>query len=190
MRKISQTLFQSSLLALCLNASVSAGDVVMFDRLPSAQEMGEILFSRQTPRPEIKTRSIVFNKVKMAIDQPLKQPVEAPDSVGLPIEFSFNSARILDQSRPFLDEVGKMLTLDKFSEERLVVEGHTDASGPQQYNYYLSEKRAIAVKNYVLKNYQIPANRLLVTAQGESSPLPGRNPFAGVNRRVQFHRAP
>ncbi len=162
----------------------------MFDRPPSAEEMGEILFSNKTSRTKIKTRSINFSEERAIIDQPLNQLQEDADSVGLPIEFSFNSAGILDQSRPFLDEVGEMLILEKFSQEKLLIEGHTDASGPKQYNFYLSQRRAIAVKNYLLKTYQISANRLSIAAQGESHPLPGRNPFAAVNRRVQFYRAP
>ena len=162
----------------------------MFDRPPSAEEMGDILFSNRIPQPEEKTRSIAFGKAEMSIDKPLEQQEESGDSVGLPIEFSFNSTEILDQSRPFLDEVGEMLTLEKFSQKNLVVEGHTDASGPEKYNYHLSERRAIAVKNYLQKNHQISADRLSIAAQGETSPLPGRNPFARVNRRVQFHQGP
>jgi outer membrane protein OmpA-like peptidoglycan-associated protein len=173
MRKISTHLFQSSLLLLCLNTSAFAREVKMFDYLPSAEEMGKIIFSKS--RTGGKTRSIKLSKV---------------DTVGLPIGFSFNSAGILDQSIPFIDEIGEMLILEKFSSEKLVVEGHTDASGPQQYNYHLSERRAHAVKKYLIKRYQISPKRLFVAAQGEKSPLQGKNPFDGVNRRVQFYRAP
>lgn len=186
MRKINKTLFQSSLLLLCLNTSAFAREVKMFDELPSAEEMGEIIFSSKTPRSGMKMRSIEFGNSKMDIDQQIVKV----DTVGLPVEFSFNSAGILDQSIPFLDEVGEMLILEKFSSEKLVVEGHTDASGPQQYNFHLSERRAHAVKDYLIERYQISPKRLVVAAQGEKNPLPGRNPFDGVNRRVQFYRAP
>ncbi len=190
MSKISQILLQTSLIVLSLNTSSAVGEVIMFDHPPSAEELGEILFSNKMPRTKIKTRSINFSEKRAIFDQPKEQQMEEADSVGLPIEFSFNSAGILDQSRPFLDEVGEMLILDKFSQEKLLIESHTDASGPQQYNYYLSKRRAVAVKNYLLKTYQISANRLSIAAQGENAPLPGRNPFAAVNRRVQFYRAP
>lgn len=189
MKKIKQMLFQSSLLLLCLNTSVLAREVIMFDHLPSAEEMGKIIFSNKTSHAKIKTRSIGF-KGKTDIDQSLKHQKVDGDTVGLPIMFSFNSAEIIDRSIPFLDEVGGMLMLEKFSEEKLVVEGHTDASGPQQYNYSLSERRAQAVRNFLIKRFQISPERLVVAAQGESSPLPGKGPFEGVNRRVQFYRAP
>ena len=192
MKTTTQTLYQSSLLALCLSTAAIAGDVKMFDRPPSAEEMGNILFSGK-PRaaaPAMKTRSISFSKIETVIDQPLEQRVEAADSVGLPIKFAYNSDRILQESKPYLNEVGKMLSLQEFAQEKLVVEGHTDASGSENYNQYLSERRAKAVKRYLMTNYQVSAERLFVTGMGESSPLPGLNPNAGVNRRVQFYKAP
>lgn len=170
-------LFKSSLLVLCLNASVSSGEVKMFDSPLPAEEMGNILFANKSSNPGVKTRTIVISN-------------KAVDSIGFPIKFQFNSAGILNESRSFLDEVGKMMTLEKFSQEKVVVEGHTDAHGSQKYNHLLSERRASAVKDYLLQNYQIPEGRLLVAAQGESKPLSGKSPFASVNRRVQFYRAP
>ncbi len=180
MRKINTHPMQSSLLLLCLNTSAFAREVKMFDYLPSAEEMGEIIFSKS--RAGGKTRSMKSGTAK--------QQIEEVDTVGLPIGFSFNSAGILDQSIPFIDEIGEMLILEKFSLEKLVVEGHTDASGPQQYNYHLSERRARAVKSYLIERYKISPKRLFVAAQGEKSPLQGKDPFDGVNRRVQFYRAP
>lgn len=173
-----KTLFKSSLLVLCLNASVSSGEVKMFDRPLPAEEMGNILFPiKNRCDLGMKTRTIVISN-------------KAADSIGFPIKFQFNSAGILNESRSFLDEVGKMMTLEKFSQEKIVVEGHTDAHGSQKYNHLLSERRASAVKDYLLQNYQIPEGRLFVVAQGESKPLSGQSPFASVNRRVQFYRAP
>ena len=172
-----KTIFKCSLLALCLNASVSSGEVKMFDRPLAAEEMGNILFSNKSSQAGVKTRTIVISDNRA-------------DSIGFPIKFQFNSVGILDESRSFLDEVGKMMTLEKFSQEKIVVEGHTDAYGSQKYNHLLSRRRAIAVKDYLLKNYQIPENRLFVAAKGESKPLSGKSPFASVNRRVQFYRAP
>lgn len=190
MKKVTQTLFQSSLIALCLNAAADAGDVKMFKQPPSAEELGNILFSGKKRAPMMKTRSISFNKVETVMDQPLQQQVETAEAVGMPIKFAYNSDRILPESRPFLDQVGKMLSLPEWSQEKLVVEGHTDASGSERYNQYLSERRAAAVKRYLMQNYQVSAARLFVNGKGESSPLEGINPFDGANRRVQFYRAP
>jgi len=164
----------------------------MFDHPPSAEEMGNILFSGNEVQSAstMKMRSISINEVKTLMDQPIEQQIEAVDTVGLPIKFAYNSTQILDESRPFIDKVGKMLTLEEFSQKKLVVEGHTDASGSDDYNRYLSERRANAVKTYLMRNFQVSANRLFVTGMGESKPLPGINPYAGTNRRVQFFKAP
>ena len=172
-------------------ANVYAEDVKMYERPPSAAEMGNILFSNNAA-PKIKTRSISFGKSKpVAEEQPQqKELAESSNTIGLPIKFGYNSTQILPESMPFLDEVGNMLSLEEFSEEKLVIEGHTDAAGSDKYNRYLSKKRAESVKNYLAKNFQITDNRLYVSGKGESSPLKGMDPYDGVNRRVQFYRAP
>jgi outer membrane protein OmpA-like peptidoglycan-associated protein len=177
---------------ICANAV--AGDVKMFsDRPPSAAEMGSILFSKKASAPTIKTRSISFGKSKpVAAEQPQEEALaeEASNTVGLPIKFGYNSTEISAESKPFLDEVGNMLSLEEFSQEKLVIEGHTDAAGSEKYNRYLSKKRAAAVKTYLAKNFKIAEDRLFVSGKGESQPLKGKDPYDGVNRRVQFYSAP
>ena len=176
-----------------ISANVDAGDVKMFsDSPPSAAEMGSILFAKPASAPKIKTRSISFGKSKpVAAEQPQQEELaNSANSVGLPIKFGYNSTAILPESKPFLDEVGNMLGLEEFSQEKLVIEGHTDAAGSEKYNRYLSEKRAESVKNYLAKNFQISGDRLFVTGKGESAPLKGKDPYDGINRRVQFYSAP
>lgn len=178
--------------------NLHAKDVIMYDRPPSAEEMGNILFSKPSSagglleaRPKIKTRSISFGKTE--IPEPdlnqAKAIAEEKNSIGLPIKFGYDSTEILPESLPFLDEVGKMLGMAEYAGEKLVVEGHTDASGSQAYNQYLSERRAMAVKTYLTRNFNINGIRLTVNGMGESQPLKGFDPFAAVNRRVQFYRA-
>lgn len=196
MKNLTQTVLKSSALLLVLGGNSFAGDVKMFtNRAPSAQEMGSILFSgsrgstSMSAAPKMKMRSINFNAKKASALPPVSQ-VAAADTVGLPIQFAYNSADILEQSKPFLNEVGKMMGMAEYSQERLVIEGHTDASGSNGYNQYLSEKRAAAVKNYLVANFQISSNRLMTNGKGEASPLPGKDPFDATNRRVQFYKAP
>ncbi len=170
------------------------------DRVPSAAELGNTLFSKpaQATKPNykaggLKTRSISFGKAPAPAPSAPETQTAASDSgasIGLPIKFGYNSAKILPESKPFLDEIGKMLSMPDYNHERLVIEGHTDASGSDGYNQYLSEKRAKSVKSYLMKNYQIGGDRLFENGMGESQPLPGENPYAAVNRRVQFYRAP
>jgi len=191
-----------ALTMLAWQAPVWAGDVKMFERPPSAQEMGNLLFStpdsssEPAPMPGVKTRSISFGKKAPPPAAPA--PVPAPTSasptggtaIGLPIQFGYNSTEIMPESRTFLDEVGKMLSLPEYASRRLVIEGHTDAKGSDVYNQQLSERRAESVKNYLIINHGIASERLLATGLGESSPLPNTNPNDPVNRRVQFRGTP
>lgn len=175
--------------------NASAQGVKMYTgKAPSAEEMGSILFSNQPVQKtgDIKMRSISFGKPKAAptpaeFDTPAV--AEQSSTIGLPIKFAYNSAQVLGESKPFLNEIGKMLSLPDFANERLIIEGHTDAGGSEKYNRFLSERRAQSVKKYLRQNFSIAANRLSITGMGESQPLPDVNPYAAVNRRVQFRKA-
>ncbi|MDT8405843.1 MAG: OmpA family protein [Methylococcales bacterium] len=175
--------------------------VKMYDKPPSAAEMGSILFPKgnsssgnlplsKGSQGGIGTRSISIGAPAAkppSVDQMVQSSSAA---IGLPIEFAYNSTDILPKSMGFLEEVGKMLTMPEYAQERLVVEGHTDASGSETYNQYLSEKRAQAVKQYLVNRFNIAPGRLMANGMGESQLLPGVSPTAAVNRRVQFYRAP
>ena len=182
----------SWVLALFVWQAANAQAVKMYsDKAPSAEEMGSILFSNQPAEMKpagIKMRSISFGKPKN-LPEP-KVVSQQSSTIGLPIKFGYNSSEILNESKPFLNEIGRMLSLPDFSGEKLLIEGHTDASGSENYNRYLSERRAESVKNYLRNNFNIASNRLFVTGMGESQSLPGVDPFAAVNRRVQFRKSP
>lgn len=170
---------------------IQAEQVQMFDRPPSAEEMGRLLFGQKSSSPSssgIKMRGLSFKpKAKEPVDYiPQSAPAERT-SVGLPIEFAYNSTEILSKSKPYLIEVGKMLNMDDFAGKRLIIEGHTDAKGSDQYNQILSEHRARAVRDFLVQNYGVSPDRLMASGLGESRPLSGRDPYDEVNRRVQFY---
>lgn len=187
-------------LSLFWQINANAQDVKMYTgSAPSAEEMGKILFSPQASdapamqSDRIKMRSINFGKSNNSQPELPKQAAVASQqdsAVGLPIKFGYNSAEILEDSKSFLNEIGRMLSMPDFASEKLVIEGHTDASGSDKYNMYLSERRAESVKVFLRNNFNIASNRLFVTGMGESQPLSGVAPNAAVNRRVQFRKAP
>ena len=109
-----------------------------------------------------------------------------PEVVGFPIQFAFDSADLLPDSKPYLDEVGKMMKLERLSEAQLLIEGHTDAHGPDSYNAQLSMRRARSVARYLVETHKVEPKRLVTQGKGESSPLPGKAPNDRENRRVQF----
>lgn len=112
-----------------------------------------------------------------------EEPVAKPTTIGYRIQFGFDSADLMLESRPFLDQLGKLLTEE--ADLALVVEGHTDSSGSAPYNLGLSLRRAEAVKAYLARTWDVDPGRLVVEGLGESEPL-SRNPEAAENRRVQF----
>ena len=74
----------------------------------------------------------------------------------------------VEKSRSFLDSVAEMLLKEEYATRTLIVEGHTDAVGTESGNQRLSERRALAVKEYLVTRYGIDPFRLLPTGKGES----------------------
>ena len=99
--------------------------------------------------------------------------------------FSFDSAEIDEGSRVVLDVAAE--TLNANPEVGVRVEGHTDATGPAEYNRILSRRRAQAVRD-VLVNAGVASSRLEIVAWGEERPLASNDNAAGrrINRRVQL----
>ena len=69
----------------------------------------------------------------------------------------------------------------------IVATGHTDAIGAEAYNQKLSERRAAAVKSYLLSQ-SLPADRIYTQGKGESEPIASNNNSKGrsENRRVDI----
>ena len=82
-----------------------------------------------------------------------------------------------------------MLRLPEVRGKKVVIVGHADASGSEQYNQVLSERRAATVRTYLTSRFGIAADRLEAQGEGETDPLAGTDPYAAKNRRVEFHAA-
>ncbi len=173
-----RVLLTGAALILAANTA-SAEEVHMIEgSTPSAQELADRLFPAAAPA--YKTRSIVMK------DAPAPTP---PQTIGFQVRFGFDSAEILAESQPFLDQLGQALRTEQAKNEKLVIEGHTDAIGERTYNQRLSELRAASVRNYLVKSHQIDPARLVTVGRGEDTPLPEVKPTASKNRRVQFRKA-
>jgi outer membrane protein OmpA-like peptidoglycan-associated protein len=106
-------------------------------------------------------------------------------SVALPITFALNSAILQAEAYTKLRQMAQAMKSAALGSCKFAVEGHTDASGGADLNLRLSKKRAYAVKEFLV-SMEIEPSRLLPTGKGEAEPLPGSNPRAPENRRVQF----
>lgn len=107
------------------------------------------------------------------------------DEFVRPILFDFNMAILKDDSKPVIEEiVDAMLSRPKL---RLEIQGHTDNIGSQEYNAKLSEDRARAVYDAIVRNGIDPA-RLRYRGFGFSKPVASNASEEGraKNRRTQF----
>ena len=104
------------------------------------------------------------------------------------IYFDFNSAKIKKESWPVLDEFGKALTSKALIKARLIIAGHTDDVGSEEYNRKLSEERAVAVADYLINFHGLDENRLILQGYGEIKPISTNETEEGraINRRVEF----
>jgi len=112
------------------------------------------------------------------------RPPAAPPSVTLrTITFEFGSAQLRPESIETLRNLGNALNQDQ-DKKTFLIEGHTDRSGSRVYNDELSKRRADAVKDYLVKNMGVPADRLQTVGKGFSELAIQSQPYAAENRRV------
>jgi len=102
------------------------------------------------------------------------------------ILFDSGSHTIKGTSYKTLKNIGTLLTDDP--ELRLSIEGHTDSDGADDYNMSLSERRAASVRDYLIAQYGIAADRLESKGWGETKPLDTNDSAEGKanNRRVEL----
>ena len=110
---------------------------------------------------------------------------EAEQSVNLNIPFEYNSSALKPQAAAQLKQLELALTSASLGKDRFVVAGHTDAKGSAQYNKQLSQRRAEAVKGYLVSK-GIDANRLDAVGYGSEHPLAPDRPEDPSNRRVEI----
>lgn len=114
------------------------------------------------------------------------------ERVGEGILVTFDSGILfdVDQSdlRPAaqanIQELAKVLS--KYDDTEVVIVGHTDASGADDYNAKLSQKRAEAVASYA-QAQGLDRNRLRIVGEGETAPVASNDTEVGrqQNRRVE-----
>lgn len=126
--------------------------------------------------------------------QEIKQAV--PDAqvqrVGEGIEMTFNSGLLFQINSAALSEVAKTNlekvagVFVKYPETNLLIEGHTDDTGPDDFNMELSKKRAYSVSDY-LTSKGVSSSRMSVKWYGETQPKVPNTSEANraQNRRVE-----
>jgi OOP family OmpA-OmpF porin len=108
---------------------------------------------------------------------PAAAPLPAPAPVRMaPLSVNFSSDALFAFNKSDLKPEGKVM-LDGFARqlrgaqyETIYVTGHTDRLGSEEYNQKLSERRANAVKDYLVGE-NVPASRISIDGKGETQPI-------------------
>lgn len=102
------------------------------------------------------------------------------------INFAYDSSALTESSKQILKSNAQWLTSNKFSE--VVVEGHCDERGTEEYNLALGERRAKSASDY-LKTMGVSSSKLSIVSYGEQIPLDSAQSESAYakNRRAHFN---
>jgi OOP family OmpA-OmpF porin len=119
---------------------------------------------------------------------PYKAPAKLEDNFILEgVNFRTGSAELTEDSYSKLDEVYEQL--NKYSDRKYEIAGHTDNTATDKINIKLSLDRANAVREYLV-NRGVEGSRLVAKGYGSSRPKADNKTAAGrgINRRIEFYR--
>ncbi len=184
---------------------------IIYERLSDGQEIGITSTNAQTGEYELllpagekygiraesdgyvaQNENIDLTNATAESDRQISQrdlylvPIEKDATVVLNnVFFDFDKSVLKKESFPELNRVSDLMK----NRSSIVIEisGHTDSTGPDNYNMGLSERRARAVANY-LGGKGIASNRIQVKYFGEAQPAAENTSIEGrrKNRRVEF----
>lgn len=168
-----------------LNNGISGKDDVDLFSVGLVYRFGQ----KSQPAPEPVAAQPVYQPA--AVEPPPPAPKFKKYTLSATELFAFNSDKVRIP-QPKLVEVADALKQSD-SPKHIVIVGYSDRLGSDEYNRKLSERRAIAVKNYIASN-GIDADRLKVEGRGEADPVvtcTDKNKAAliaclGPNRRVEI----
>ncbi len=109
-----------------------------------------------------------------------------PISMTLSIEFDVDK---FDIKPSYHNELAKGAAfIRKYSTHKILVAGHTDSTGNEPYNEALSQRRAESVRNYLMENFELDADKLFARGFGEKAPIVSNDTIDGRqrNRRVEL----
>lgn len=101
------------------------------------------------------------------------------------ILFGFDSSTLQPEAKKNIYKLAEILK--KYPDSNILIAGHTDSDGSEQYNQTLSERRAKAVSDYTMMQ-GVSSSRLSIVGLGENEPIATNNTDSGkqLNRRVEI----
>jgi outer membrane protein OmpA-like peptidoglycan-associated protein len=112
--------------------------------------------------------------------------VKDKPTIDLEIYFDYDSAVIGPKAVAAVTALGKTLSKPEFKGTVFFINGHTDGRGSAEYNQRLSQRRAEAVKRYLVEHFKLAPDTLIATGFGKEQLKFLEKPFADENRRVQI----
>jgi len=102
------------------------------------------------------------------------------------LTFDSGKSQIKPNSFDLLAKVER--AIDVFPRSELIIEGHTDSFGGDDFNQKLSQERAESVQQYMINAMRIPTYRLIATGYGETRPVASNETESGRtrNRRIDI----
>ncbi len=190
------------------------GAKIVYERLPDGTDLGIVLSNAETGEYELRLpagqlygiraeakdwisesqhldlRDIIHDQTinlgDFALDPIQVAPVEEHITITLNnVFFDFDKAELRPESFPELNRISTLM--HEKSGMQIEIAGHTDSTGPEEYNMQLSERRARAVVRYLTEK-GVDASRIEVAFFGESKPVESNATIEGrrKNRRVEF----
>lgn len=145
----------------------------------SARQLAEEQRFIDTVR-KIKTRGLTLNERERVAEIARNKP-----AIDLEVYFDYDSSAITTEAEPELMKLGRALTNRDLQGGVFLVAGHTDAKGGVDYNQRLSDRRAQAVKQFLIDKFNLSDDSLMATGYGKSKLKNTADPYAAENRRVQ-----
>jgi outer membrane protein OmpA-like peptidoglycan-associated protein len=167
--------------AVCLwTAPFSFVGPAQADPAYPSQKVIDFFLKDKAAREEAKTRAVCIGT---ATECPAAKP--PPAQFDLLVNFDFNSDRLTQAARDNLDQFAKALEDPRLKGAKFEIDGHTDATGTEDYNQGLSERRANSVVSY-LATQGLDPSLLIPKGFGKTKPRVA-NPYSPENRRVETH---
>jgi len=169
------------------SAGSAASDTARINRLIQKLRPGDVAPTPEFATPTARDRQIIIPVVPGEAPARVRVIIIDPRrATRLSVTFAKNSAELSAEARDRLYGLGAALASPELAGARYLISGHTDASGSAELNQRLSERRAMAVRRYLIESHAIAGDRLVAVGFGEERPIDRRHPRARVNRRVEI----
>jgi outer membrane protein OmpA-like peptidoglycan-associated protein len=146
-----------------------------------ADKVTEIFLKDKVAKEASQTRGICIGT---AADCPTPK-APPPARFDLLVNFDFDSDRLTKSATENLGEFAKALQDPRLKGQKFEIDGYTDATGDEEYNQGLSERRANAVVSY-LTSQGLDASEFVAKGFGKTKPRVS-DPYSAENRRVETH---